>query len=116
MGAAKLEKEVEWECLTYLASTGWWPWKNPTVGVWDAKAGTYRRPSNVFCINGAADIIAIRDGVVIFVEVKTARGRQSKAQKIFEDNIKKRGGNYYLVHSAEELKEALDEAHRQATV
>lgn len=106
---AKLEKDVEWECLTYLVSNGWWPWKNPTIGVYDAKAGAYRRSSNVFCINGAADIIAIRDGVVVFIEVKSARGKQSKAQQIFENNIKRRGGHYYLVHSVQELREKLDE-------
>lgn len=112
MGARKLEKDVEWECLTYLASQGWWPWKNPTVGVWDARAQSYRRSSNPFLITGASDIIAIRDGLVIFVEVKSDRGRQSKAQKIFEDNIKKRGGFYYLVHSLQELKEKLGELQK----
>lgn len=105
---AKLEKEIEWECLTYLAKEGWWPWKNPTIGVYDAKTGSYRRPSNVFAINGASDIIAIRDGVVIFVEVKTPRGRQSKRQKIFQENITKRGGYYFLVRSKQELKESID--------
>lgn len=119
MGAAKLEKEVEWECLTYLASQGWWPWKNPTIGVWDQQAQAYRRPSNIFCIRGAPDIISIGpDGTVIFVEVKSHRGKQSKAQKIFQDNITKRGGHYLLVHSVQELEEALSaiEPHRQTTV
>ena len=108
MGAKRLEKDIEWECLTFLASRGWWPWKNPTVGVYDTKTGGYRRPSNVFAINGSADIIAIRDGCVVFIEVKRDGGKQSKAQKIFQDNISKRGGHYLLVHSVHELEEKLN--------
>ena len=105
---AKLEKEIERECLAYLVRSGWWPWKNPTLGVYDVKASSFRTNSNPFALNGTSDIIAIRSGVVLFIEVKTPKGKQSKAQKLFEKCITERGGHYFLVRSRQELEEILD--------
>jgi len=59
------------------------------------------------CHRGVSDLIAIKNGQVIFVEVKTRTGVQSDDQKIFEKDIKSHGGTYILVRSLDELVAAL---------
>ena len=90
----------------FLNLNGCFAWKNHTVGIYDAAAGTYRRPSP-FAIKGVADIIAIYRGLTFLMEVKDKRGRQSDEQKLFEKSVKKHGGTYVLVRSLEEADEFL---------
>jgi len=52
---------------------------------------------------GICDIIAIKDGRVLFIECKTPTGRQSKHQQWFENQIISHGGTYWIVKSALEL-------------
>jgi hypothetical protein len=100
---------VEWECLVWLNSHGWWAWHNSTIGLYDKETGRYRSNRNPFSIRGASDIIAIRShGRVLFVEVKSETGTQSKHQKLFEANLRKRGVHYILVRSVKELEEAVN--------
>ena len=55
-------------------------------------------------MSGVSDLIIIRPKEVLFIEVKTPTGTQSKSQKIFEKIVKALGFNYYLVRSLEEFK------------
>ena len=52
---------------------------------------------------GICDLIAIKNGVVYFVEVKTKNGRQSEAQKQFETSIVLSGGNYLIARSLDDI-------------
>jgi hypothetical protein len=52
--------------------------------------------------NGVADLVVLRPGRVVFLEVKTAKSRQSQAQKDFEDLCKSLDLEYYVVRSVEE--------------
>ena len=52
---------------------------------------------------GISDIIAVRNGVVLFIEVKTETGKQSGAQKEFELLCKDRGIPYILARSLEDV-------------
>ncbi|MGL5716721.1 MAG: VRR-NUC domain-containing protein [Paraclostridium sp.] len=54
------------------------------------------------CKKGIPDILVIFGSRCIAVEVKTATGKQSKEQKIVEDNFKKQGQEYYVVRSLQE--------------
>lgn len=54
---------------------------------------------------GISDLIAAKDGRVIFVELKTATGRQSEHQKRFEADLTSAGGEYVLCRSIEDLQE-----------
>lgn len=56
---------------------------------------------------GVPDIIVIKNGKFIGIEVKTTTGTQSTYQKEVEKNIKKHGAEYYIVRSLEELKKIL---------
>ena len=102
-----LEKDIEKQILEFLEAVGWLAWKNPTVGVWDAKKQSYRMPKSRFQIRGVSDIIAIREGKVMFLEVKTAKGRQTKHQKMFQKRIEENGGHYFVVRSVDDTREAI---------
>lgn len=65
-------------------------------------------------LNGVADITCIYkrkkdlQNFVIFFEVKTSKGKQSEYQKLFEYNVKRLAGHYYVVRSIDEAKAVLD--------
>lgn len=66
---------------------------------------------SAFMPPGIPDIVACYEGYFIGIEVKD-RGlkyTQSDAQKVHEENIKKAGGEYFLVDSLEECIWRLDE-------
>jgi len=100
-----LEKEIEKQILDYLTLKGFYAWKNPTIGLFDTKRGKFRKPNNKYLISGVSDIIAIKQGKVYFIEVKTDKGRQTPNQKLFESNIDVNGGVYILARSIEDLKD-----------
>jgi len=54
-------------------------------------------------IKGLADLTVINHGQVIFLEVKTPIGSQSKNQKEFEKWCKECGAFYYIVRSIEDI-------------
>lgn len=53
---------------------------------------------------GVSDLIVVKYGEVIFVEVKNEKGRQSPVQKEFEEIITDLGFRYVLVRSLAEFK------------
>jgi len=55
------------------------------------------------CAPGMSDLTAIKDGKVLFIELKTATGRQSDAQLVFQKEIESRGGTYLLIRSVEQM-------------
>ena len=85
------------------------------------KFGRNRRKNRaVRCntLNGIADIevfarIVDSDGnsilpVIIYLEVKTPTGRQSKHQKLFQSRIEDANGFYFVVRSVEDVKKAFE--------
>ena len=102
------EAMIEEAILQYLNCVGWFAWKNPTTGYYDSKIKGFRKQSSSYSINGVSDIIAVRDGEVLFIEVKTKKGVQSKYQKIFEQKIKESGGIYWVVRSVQDVKLMLE--------
>jgi Holliday junction resolvase len=54
---------------------------------------------------GISDLIAIKNGRVLFIEVKTPRGRQSDYQKEFERRVTEKGGQYAVIRSLDEINE-----------
>jgi hypothetical protein len=57
---------------------------------------------------GISDLIAIKNGHVIFVEVKTENGRQSQHQKQFEQDVKAHGGHYCIAKCYEDMRDYID--------
>ena len=77
--------------------------------------GSYRRRIRG-CPSGTADFIVIRlvilhgtlaymkpELVVDFIETKSTRGRQTKEQKRFEEEVIKQGCGYHLIRGLDEL-------------
>ena len=58
-------------------------------------------------MSGVSDLIILRPGEVIFVEVKTPIGSQSPSQKIFQSIVEALGFRYLLVRSLEDFKSQL---------
>ena len=57
---------------------------------------------------GAPDIIAIKNGRTLYIEVKRPGGKQSDHQREFQHNIWLKGGQYILVKCVEDIVEAVE--------
>ena len=55
------------------------------------------------CRTGTADFFVLKQGLVIYLECKSEKGRQSPEQKAFEILVKAQGASYYLVRSVDEI-------------
>ena len=55
------------------------------------------------CYPGVSDFIIIKGGQVIFLEIKTPKGKQSSNQEMFDVAIGDHGGEYMICQSVEEL-------------
>lgn len=66
-----------------------------------------RNQQSLGSLKGLADLTAIKGGRVLWVEVKTPRGRQSVYQMDFEAAIKAHGGEYLLTDSVDGVEEYL---------
>tara|TARA_R110002096_G_scaffold217142_2_gene405162 strand:+ start:664 stop:1008 length:345 start_codon:yes stop_codon:yes gene_type:complete len=60
-------------------------------------------------MSGVSDLIIILEGRVLFIEVKTKTGTQSKTQKSFQKKVERLGFPYYLVRSLENFEEIIKE-------
>lgn len=58
-------------------------------------------------LQGVSDLVVILPNKVLFVELKTERGKQSKSQKEFEVKINSIGYEYYIIRSLEDFKELI---------
>ena len=84
------ETDIRRQVQDYLCIKGWFTYYN-LQGL-----GAYR---------GIPDLIAVKSGRVLFIELKTARGRQSDHQKKFQADLEAAGGEYILCRGAEDLQE-----------
>jgi len=76
-------------------------WRNNTGTAWISG-----RPVK-FSEKGAADVLACVDGCFVAIECKTRKGRQSAAQKCWQQKIEAAGGLYVLARSADDVLAAL---------
>ena len=54
---------------------------------------------------GIPDLIAVKNGRVLFIELKTPRGRQSEYQRKFQADLEAAGGEYVLCRGVDDLQE-----------
>ncbi len=59
------------------------------------------------CTAGISDIIAVKNGKAIAIEVKTHKGKLSSFQRNFLDNFKAAGGITIVARSVEDVIEGL---------
>ncbi len=86
------EGDVLSVCRNYLKK---WGWK------------VYRHQQGMGSLKGFPDLTAIRDGITIYVEIKThnPRSKQSDDQIKFELEITKFGGLYMVARGIEDLEQ-----------
>jgi len=109
-GVRVLEKDIERAILDYLSYLPrCFAWKNHSVGIYDKKKKTYRKPKNKYAINGVSDIVGIYKGKPMYLEVKTPKNRNGATddQKEFLINVEKMGAICGIVASIEDVKEIL---------
>ena len=64
---------------------------------------TIRHQAGLGSHPGLSDLSAVREGVTIYVEVKTAAGRLSEAQESFSRDVQAHGATYLLVRSVDDV-------------
>lgn len=104
------ESVVVAQCLEWLAVRRVFAWRNNT-GATDV-GGRFIRYGHP----GSGDILGILPGgTFLSVECKTASGRQSKAQKLFQKMVERNGGIYVLARSVSDLERAVGQHPGLAT-
>ena len=89
-----LEKSITNSIMKAARERGWWVLK---LG-----AGPWQRP-------GLPDLLCVRNGTAVFLEVKNERGRVSPAQQATMEEIEQHGGaRCEVVRSRDEALAALD--------
>jgi len=81
------ETKIKHQVKDYLRLKGWFIFHNL------AGTGVYK---------GIPDFIAVKEGFVIFLEIKTPEGKLSQHQKEFQKNIEDHNGNYFVCRSLED--------------
>jgi Holliday junction resolvase len=86
------EADIQRACKEWLQYHGWFVFKV------HQSLGSYK---------GISDLIAIKNGRTIFVEIKTPKGRLSKQQEAFCEAIERHGGQYIVARGVEDLEAQL---------
>ena len=53
---------------------------------------------------GMSDLTALKDGITLYIEIKVVKGKQSKGQVEFQQQIEAHGGKYLLIRSLEDIQ------------
>ena len=104
-----LEHRIQKAIVHYLRLRGYLVFAVPNGGARDSITG--RRLKDEGVLSGASDLIALKNGEITFIEVKTPCGRLSETQKIFKDKIEKEGHEYLVWRS---LQDAVDFCEKKA--
>lgn len=96
------ETDIQYSICEYLALRKHFFWRQNTIPALTRDGGFRKMPA--FSKNGVPDILLIKNGQFIGLEVKRPKGKQSDAQKAFEDECKQAGGCYHIVTSIEDVQ------------
>ena len=96
------ESDIQSAICEYLAHKGEFFWRQNSGGMY-REGRFFSTPK--WGKNGVPDILIVKDGWFIGLEVKTPKGRQNEAQKLFEKEVKEAGGEYHVVRSIEDVQE-----------
>ncbi len=83
------ESDIKKQVVPYLRLKGWF--------VFPVMQGA-------LAYRGISDLIAIKQGRVLFIELKVAKGVLSDYQKKFQEDITIHGGEYLVIRSVEDLE------------
>ncbi|MFQ5445181.1 MAG: VRR-NUC domain-containing protein [Nitrospinales bacterium] len=98
------ESVIQHQILSYLGHIGVFCYRSNTGGA--RLPGKGGRPQFVrFGVRGHPDIVAVYDGKYVGIEVKSEKGRQTKYQRWFQEDLEEAGGVYLLARSVEDIEE-----------
>ena len=101
------EHNIQVAIVQYLRLRGFEVFAIPNGGRRDAVTGAKLKAEGVSA--GVADLIILLPiGNVLFVEVKTEKGRQSPEQKAFQERVEKLGFNYVIWRSVEDAEKFIN--------
>ena len=103
MGSSAEHKQLKNDALEWLATAGFFAWPNE-VG------GAYVKGSFIkYGKKGSGDILCVLGphGRHAEFEAKTGDADQSKAQKVHQQMVEKRGGLYLIFRSVEDLQQQM---------
>lgn len=96
------EADVQLSICRYLEARGYFFWRQNTYGIYDTRTGRHRKAPK-YSITGLPDIIVVRGGQFIGIEVKSKRGTQSDNQDLFMQRLRNAGGTYILARSVDDV-------------
>lgn len=103
---APSEKSIETSIISWLKLNGYFAFKIENGGVHNAKSGGHFFNHRTR-LAGIADICLLVNATSVWLEVKSAIGKQSNHQKAFEQMVKESGNHYFLVRSIEDVEQCI---------
>lgn len=105
MQKPQLEKEIQLAICDYLALKRLFFWRQNTAPTVQKKdTGWFFRKMPKHARRGVPDIIVVRKGTVIFLEVKRPGGKLSPDQEDFRADCAREGVQYYVVTSLDDVQ------------
>ena len=104
-----LEKDIQRAICDYLALKNYFFWRSNNIPVFGKNNAGFKtfRSLPKYTPRGIPDIIIIRKGEFIAVEVKRPKAKLRPEQAEFASKIVVHGGTYWVVHSLEEIIDLL---------
>jgi hypothetical protein len=102
------EDKIQQEIIMYYRNTFQRVYKDclifsiPNGGLRDKRTAMLMKSTGL--LSGAADLVVIYFGTLVFVELKTETGIQSEEQKVFAQRVRDCGFDYHLVRSLLDFK------------
>lgn len=97
---AQAERVLQNQIILALSKAGCLVWNNDTGAIKDQRTGRYIRYG--LCV-GSSDCVGVcPDGIALFVEVKTERGRASQEQRNFIAACRRNGARAGIARSVED--------------
>ena len=97
----ELEKDIQRKVLNYLLKDlKCFCWRSNSVGIYDREKGFFRSGSK----RGVSDILCCHESKFIAIECKRPGAKQREDQINFQKSVELAGGEYWVIHSLDELK------------
>lgn len=104
-----LERDILNDVCQWLKLNNFFFWRSNNIPVFGMNNGgkmTFRSMPK-HSMKGVPDIIVIREGMFIGVEVKRPKAKLRPDQHIFKALCEVNGGQYHVVYSMEDIKEIM---------
>ena len=109
------ESKIQSECFIWYNNNFCLKFHNPRGMMFSVpnelggrnKVGTALARSTGLMAGVSDAILILPNSKIIFIEFKTAKGRQTEKQKEFEERVKKHGYEYFIIRSLDEFKKLI---------